>query len=100
MKITILQKSKLFFQRVTHSDCSVYTTRVRVEFSQKHRFKIFPKDKNASNKNWRDHILSDTFEKFLDRAVPARSVKTVAQSGPKPRRAFVGPCRPKPDPYI
>jgi hypothetical protein len=34
------------------------------------------------------------------RAVPARSVKTVAQPGPKPRRAFFGLCRPKPDPYI
>jgi hypothetical protein len=37
---------------------------------------------------------------FWGRAVPARSVKIVAQSGPKPRRAFVGPCRPKPGPYI
>jgi hypothetical protein len=39
-------------------------------------------------------------KQFLDRAVPARSVKTVAQPGPKLRRAFVGPCRPKPGPYI
>jgi hypothetical protein len=39
-------------------------------------------------------------KQFLGRAVPARSVKTVAQPGPKPRRAFVGPCRPKPGPYI
>jgi hypothetical protein len=37
---------------------------------------------------------------FLARAVPARSVKTVAQPGPKPRRAFFGHCRPKPGPYI
>jgi hypothetical protein len=37
---------------------------------------------------------------FLGRAVPARSVKTVAQLSPKPRRAFIGPCRPKPSPYI
>jgi hypothetical protein len=39
-------------------------------------------------------------KQFLGRAVPVRSVKTVAQLGPKPRRAFVGPCRPKPGPYI
>jgi shikimate O-hydroxycinnamoyltransferase len=39
-------------------------------------------------------------KQFLGRAVPARSVKTVAQPGPKPRRDFVGPCRPKPGPYI
>jgi hypothetical protein len=39
-------------------------------------------------------------KQFLGRAVPARSVKTVAQPGPKPRRAFVGPCRSKPGPYI
>jgi hypothetical protein len=38
--------------------------------------------------------------KLLGRIVPARSTKTVAQSGPKPRRAFVGPCRPKPGPNI
>jgi hypothetical protein len=37
---------------------------------------------------------------FLGRAVPARSVKTVAQPGLKPRRAYVGPCQPKPGPYI
>jgi hypothetical protein len=39
-------------------------------------------------------------KQFLGRDVPARSVKTVAQPGPKPRRAFVGPCRTKPGPYI
>jgi hypothetical protein len=39
-------------------------------------------------------------KRFLSRAVLARSVKTVAQSGPKPRRAFFGPCRPKPGPFI
>jgi hypothetical protein len=33
-------------------------------------------------------------------SVPARIAKTVAQPGPKPRHAFVGSCRPKPDPYI
>jgi hypothetical protein len=37
---------------------------------------------------------------FLGRAVPARSIKTVVQPGPKPRRAFFGPCRLKPDPCI
>jgi hypothetical protein len=39
-------------------------------------------------------------KKILGRAVLARSIKTVVQPGPKPRRAFVGPCRPKPGPYI
>jgi hypothetical protein len=32
--------------------------------------------------------------------VPCRSAKTVVQSDPKPRRAFVGSCWLKPDPYI
>jgi hypothetical protein len=39
-------------------------------------------------------------KQFLGRAVPTRSVKIVAQPGPKPRRAFVGSCRSKPGPYI
>jgi hypothetical protein len=39
-------------------------------------------------------------KQFLGRAVSARSVKIVVQSDPKPRRAFVGPCLPKSDPYI
>jgi hypothetical protein len=39
-------------------------------------------------------------KQFLGRAVPARSVKTVAQPSPKQRRVFVGSCRPKPGPYI
>jgi hypothetical protein len=39
-------------------------------------------------------------KRFLGRVVPARSVKTVVQPGPKPRRAFFRSCRPKPDPYI
>jgi hypothetical protein len=37
---------------------------------------------------------------FLDRTIPAQSVKTVARSGPKPRRVFFGPCRHKPGRYI
>jgi hypothetical protein len=39
-------------------------------------------------------------KRFLGRAVLARSVKTVVQPGPKPRRAFFGSCRPKPGSYI
>jgi hypothetical protein len=39
-------------------------------------------------------------KRFLGRAVPARSIKTVAQPGPQPRRALFGPCRLKPGPYI
>jgi hypothetical protein len=39
-------------------------------------------------------------KQFLGRAMPSRSVKTVVRPSPKPRRAFVGPCRPKPVPYI
>jgi hypothetical protein len=39
-------------------------------------------------------------KKLLGRVVSGRSVKTVVQPDRKPRRAFVGPCRPKPGPYI
>jgi hypothetical protein len=43
---------------------------------------------------------SGKLKHFLDCVIPARSVKTVVQPGPKLRRAFVGPCRLKPGPYI
>lgn len=39
-------------------------------------------------------------KKLLGHAVLVRSVKTVVQSGLKPRCAFVGPCWPKLGPYI
>jgi hypothetical protein len=39
-------------------------------------------------------------QKNLDRAVRSQSVKTVVQPSPKLRRAFLGSCRLKPDPYI
>ena len=37
---------------------------------------------------------------FLGRVVPARNAKTVTQLVPKPCRAFIGPCLPKPGLYI
>jgi hypothetical protein len=39
-------------------------------------------------------------KRFFGRAVPAQSIKTVVQPGPKPRRVFFGPCQHKPGPYI
>jgi hypothetical protein len=46
-------------------------------------------------------IVLNSFEtekpkKLLYHTVSTRSVKTVVQSDPKPCRALVGPCRPKP----
>ena len=39
-------------------------------------------------------------KKISGRAVPAQRVKIEAQPGPKARRAFFGPCRPKHGPHI